>query len=408
MKITAVEVAVFSAGDALAHVRTRWAELVRRHNPRRIAVPPDEMAVLRITTDDGAEGCCIDILRRGRPDAVEALLHPLLEGEDPLLRERLWLRMADAGVPMAVLSLADVALWDLAGRVAGLPVWVLAGGCRRRVKVYATPHPDFGSPADYAEHALACKRRGYHGYKIHGCLSWDPLADEPVEPWTRSFPEQDLEICRAVRRAVGDGFPLMLDPAYVYDMDESLAVGRELEKLGFAWFESPMPERPDTMDSYVTLCRELAIPVVAPECLPGSYVQRAEWLRHGACDINRIDPHYGGITACLKAAAMCQAHGVRLELHSTASNQHNLQVLGATDEGTCTYLEDYDLDPEGGLAYVGANFMVPDGAGRRYPFLRSPPAVIDAGGCAVLPDEPGLAMLPDWDYIAANRKQVRA
>jgi hypothetical protein len=66
-----------------------------------------------------------------------------------------------------------------------------------------------------------------------------------------------------------------------------------------------------------------------------------------AGDISRIDHYFGGLTSCLKAAALCESHGTRLELHSTATNGYNLQVLGATCEHACTFLETYDLDPEG-------------------------------------------------------------
>jgi L-alanine-DL-glutamate epimerase-like enolase superfamily enzyme len=179
----------------------------------------------------------------------------VLLGEDALYREWLWLRMREAKTPWRVLSAADIALWDLAGKVAGLPAWQLAGGCRDKAKVYVATHPEFGTPDDYAAHALACKRRGYRGYKVHGYMGYDPVKKESIPLFSKAFPEQDIEICRAIRAAVGDEFPLMHDPAGMYDLDQSLWVGRELEKLNFEFFESPMPEKREWIEAYATRFR---------------------------------------------------------------------------------------------------------------------------------------------------------
>ena len=320
MVVVDIEVVCFDSGDPLGHLDTRWSELVRSNNPTRIALPKRELMAVRLITDEGTEGTVVANTRRHGRDEVEAELRRALIGEDPLLRESLWQKMYAGGTPRLILSTADIALWDLAGRLADMPCWQLAGGCRTRAKCYVTPHPDFGTPQDYAEHAVACKARGYGGYKIHGYLTMDPGTWEPVKPWSRSFPDADLEICRAVREAVGDDWPLMLDPAYIYSFEESVRVARELEELGFEWFESPMWEGDEWMERYVELRKQVDITIVCPETNPGYHFARARWIAAGACDISRIDHYFGGITSCLKAAALCESHGMRLELHSSATN----------------------------------------------------------------------------------------
>jgi L-alanine-DL-glutamate epimerase-like enolase superfamily enzyme len=376
-----------------------------RRQKLRGALEPksDKPVALRLATNEGAEGCAVVAMPNTSPEAAQKQLCDLLLGEDPLFRGALWLRMYQAGADLRTLSAADLALWDLAGKLARMPAWQMAGGCRDKVKVYVASHPDFGTPEDYAEHALACKLRGYHGYKVHGYLGWDPVRCERIPLFSRAFPEQDLDICRAIRNAVGNEFPLFHDPSGVYNLEQSLVVGHELEDLGFEWFETPMPEKPELRDAYVELCDKLTIPVCGPELLDGAHFSRADWMASGACDINRIDPHYGGLSTCLKTAALCEAHGKRLELHSTASNQYGLQLLGATSQETCCYLEEYDLDPESGVSFVGANYMVRDGISFRYPFLIGSPPIIDHRGMAPIPFQPGMGMDPDWAYIYAHR-----
>ena len=402
MEITDIEVICFDSGDPLRHLKTRWADLVRKNNPTRIALPKRELMAIRIITDEGPEGMVVANTRKHLLAEVEGQLRKALIGEDPLLREAIWQKMYAIETPRLILSAADIGLWDLAGRLADMPCWQLAGGCRTRAKCYVTPHPDFGTPDDYAEHAVACKARGYGGYKIHGYLTMDPKTWEPVKPWSRSFPDADLDICRAVREAVGDDWLLMLDPAYIYSFEDSVRVAHELEKLGFGWFESPMWEDDEWMDRYVELRKQVDITIVAPETNPGYHFARARWIEAGASDISRIDHYFGGITSCLKTAALCEAHNMRLELHSTATNGYNLQVLGATTEKFCTFLETYDLDPEGGENFVGSSYLIGRRGKKRPPWIAGQVPKIDADGYADIPTEPGAGITIDWDYVRAN------
>ena len=109
-------------------------------------------------------------------------------------------------------------------------------------------------------------------------------------------------------------------------MEEAIKVGRELEKLDFYWYEHPMPEY--RVESYVRLSRELSIPILSPEIVAGGVFSRAEWILRGAGDMSRIDVVRGGITGARKTAIVCEAYGLRCEMHMAGWG--NLQVCGAT------------------------------------------------------------------------------
>jgi L-alanine-DL-glutamate epimerase-like enolase superfamily enzyme len=251
--------------------------------------------VTRILTDDGAEGFYFGGGAHGdqeglKPDDRDLLLgrlRPLLLGQDPFDRELIWKWLWVANIPEHVGSVVDMALWDLAGRVTGLPVYKLLGGARDRVKAYASTYPNLGSPDVYAEHALACKREGFRAYKVHPHYFWDPVTHQAT-PGRPSNVDYDIATCKAVREAVGNDMVLMYDPWGTYhSLEEALKVGRELERLNFYWYEHPMPEY--RVESYVRLCRELSIPICSPEIAAGGVFTRAEWILRGASDMSRVD-----------------------------------------------------------------------------------------------------------------------
>ena len=359
-------------------------------------VPKKEIrqTVTRVACDDGAEGYCLGGQYHGEHDGVDvvneaAITHrikPMLIGCDPLDREKFWHWMWAAKMPEHALSAVDVALWDLAARAAGLPLYKYLGGCRDRVIAYGSTYPNMGQPRDYADHALECKKLGYPAYKIHPYYYWDPGTGNPV-PGRPSHVKWDLEVCHLVREAVGDEMVLMYDPWGTYHtISDALRVGRELEKLGFYWYEHPMPEY--RVENYVTLSRELTIPICSPEIIEGSLYTRADWIRRGASDISRIDTIRGGITGAMKMAAICEAYGVRCELHM--SGLANLQVLGATSEDVCEYYER-------GLLAPGVDYdAVPE-------YLEDASDPLESDGTVALPSRPGLGHTFRWDYINEHR-----
>jgi len=385
MKITDVEVISF--------------EVPRRvfRNRQVLEEVPSVQTLFKIVTDSGAEGCYLGGHGHGDqdglpPDQRRALIgraKNLLIGQDPFDRERFWHWMWVSKTPENLLSVIDMALWDLQARLFDVPVYKLLGGCRDKVKAYASTYPNMGTPEEYAEHALACKQRGYTAYKIHPYYFADPVTFDPV-PGRPSHIEMDIVACRAVREAVGDDMVLMFDPWGTYcTYEEAYKVGRALEELDFTWYEHPMPEY--RVHSYEKLARELDIPILSPEIAAGSLYTRADWILRDASDMSRIDVLRGGITGVKKLTAICEAYGVRCEIHMSGFG--NLQILGATSEDTCEYYER-------GLEAPGMDYDAPP------PYLLALCDPMDDNGYVHVPQEPGMGYQINWDYIEDHRVAV--
>ena len=340
--------------------------------------------LVTIMTDRGAEGYSFG----GNKGVLEHIVKPALVGEDPLYRERIWQRLRQwqrlhqGTLSDHVLAVVDMALWDLAGRYLDQPVYKLLGGYRDEVPAYASTmcgdelEGGLNTPEAYADFAERCKKQGYKAFKLH---TWMP----PI-PWAPD-PKMDVAACRAVRERVGDGMALMVDLFHDYSREEALCIGRQLEKLDFHWIEEPMDEH--SISSYVWLSQQLEIPVVGPETAEGKAQTRAEWIVRGASDISRggvLD--VGGITPLMKTVHLCEAFGVRCEVHGGGAG--NLHVLGAMGIPGEYY--------ERGLLHPFIDYEQPD------PWLKEIIDPVDSEGLVHIPQKPGLGMEIDFDYIKDN------
>ena len=370
--------------------------VTRRQRRHGIALPETRalQTLTKIVTDEGAEGYYFGGRGHGDQDGMsadqrgvlEGRIKSLLVGQDPFDRERFWHWMWVANIEENLLSVVDMTLWDLQARAFGVPVHKLLGGCRDRVKAYASTFPNMGTPEEYGAHAAECRAEGYTHYKIHPYYFWDPVKKQP-DPGRPSHTDQDIEVCRAVRDRVGDDMVLSFDPWGTYrTYEEALRVGRELEKLNFYWYEHPMPEY--RVSTYEKLCRELEIPILSPEIAAGSIYTRADWILRGASDMSRIDVLRGGITGVKKMASVCEAYGMKCEIHM--SGFANLQMLGATSEDTCEYYER-------GLVAPGVDYDTPQ------PYLEAICDPMDSEGYVQVPQDPGMGYKIKWDYIEENK-----
>ncbi len=276
-----------------------------------------KMGLLTIATDEGVEGhAMLGSAGAGAehdgPSLIERL-KPRLVGQDPLQREALWQAsmLAVRGTTFRAIGAVDVALWDLAGKIAGLPVYKLLGGYRTEVPAYASS-PAHPTPEAYAEEAIGFKERGWTAYKIH--------------PPTR--PDVDIKVCAAVREAVGDEYVLMLDSTWSYDYPEALRVGRAIEEMGYYWYEDPLAD--DDLYSYVKLKAKLDIPIMATEHSPGGFGAYGPWITERATDYLRGDVAVkGGITAVIKAAHLAEAFHMNYEIHHGGNSLNNVANLHA-------------------------------------------------------------------------------
>ena len=339
--------------------------------------------LLTIVTDEGAEGYSFG----ASPAVVEGVVKPALLGEDPMYREKLWQLLrtwqrSHREFTDRQLGSIDLALWDLAGRYLGQPVYKLLGGFRDKVLAYASTMcgdempGGLSTPEEYGAFADWCMKRGYKAFKLH---TWMPPIDWAPDP------RMDVKACAAVREAVGDGVPLMLDCYHDYSREQALYIGRELEKLNYHWFEEPMDEH--STSSYVWLAEQLDIAVIGPESAEGKIQTRAEWIVRGASDISRGGVgDIGGITPMMKVAHLAEAFGVAMEVHGGGAG--NLDVLGAMGIPGEFY--------ERGLLHPFTDHEA------REPWLKTRADDLDDEGYVHLPQAPGLAQDINFEYIEAN------
>jgi L-alanine-DL-glutamate epimerase-like enolase superfamily enzyme len=310
MKITDVTITLFA-----------WDDLPSRQFGKHTGKMPGgrvEMGLVTISTDDGVEGqAFLGSSNRGANfDAASLIrfLKPLVMGQNPFDRERLYHEMwaRNRNTTLRCIGAVDIALWDIAGKVAGLPIHRMLGSYRESIAAYASSAV-LPSKEAYAEEALRIRDSGLQAYKMHPPTLW----------------QQDIEICRHVRKAVGDDYRLMLDSTWSYNYIEALRVGRALEELNFYWYEDPLDA--DDITNYVKLRQKLHIPIMATEYSPGGFQAYAPWITMQATDFLRGDVAVkGGISALIKIAHLAEAFHMPLEVHhggNSLNNVANLHVI---------------------------------------------------------------------------------
>ncbi len=276
------------------------------------AVFPERNSYLvRIETEDGLVGWGEGgQYGPGEPVAacVDHVLAPRLIGRDPTEPVRIWEELyafsrdfGQRGTYIEAISAIDIALWDLAGQAAGLPVWKMLGGrFRDRVTAYATgcyyPENFRDAPAmlnalEQEVSAYADSGFGFLKVKI-GLLSL----------------EQDLERLRLIRETVGPGIGLMVDANHAYNAGTAVRMGRMMEPYDVRFFEEPVP--PEDRDGYRKVRAENPIPVAGGECDFTRYGFR-DLIAGGCVDIVQPDiSACGGFTAFTHVLTLANTYGV--------------------------------------------------------------------------------------------------
>ena len=293
-------------------------------------------------------------------------------GQDPLDRERLYQAMWKRNRIVTIRSIGavDIALYDIAAKAAELPLYKLLGGFRRSIPAYASSAV-LPSRQAYVDQAVQYKEDGWAAYKIHPPAVW----------------REDIEVCRAVRQAVGDDYDIMLDSTWSYTYDHAIKVGRAIEELNFFWYEDPLAE--DDLMGCIKLREKLSIPLMATEYSPGGFTNYVPWILNKATDYLRGDVAVkGGITALLKTAHLAEAFGMNYEVHhggNSLNNYANLHVILAIKN--TTYFE--VLLPSEAQKYGIIDDLQPD-----------------ADGMIHAPSEPGLGAKIDFELIKAKTVEV--
>ena len=283
------------------------------------------LVVARVHTDAGLVGLGYTLaFGGGGVESIHAYLErrlgPLLVGEDPLLVERLWQKMYRAdrgikrqGVAAYALSALDIALWDLAGKAAGLPLFRLWGGVTDRVAAYGSG----GWPGYSVDDLVAEAQR----YAARGCRFYKMKVHDPD-------PRENARRVAAVRDAVGDGVRLMVDVNQKLDVAGNIVLARALEPFDLVWYEEPVLA--DDLAACAEVAHAIRIPVATGENNYTRYEFRdlierraARYLMPDVCRAN-------GFSETLRIGRLAQAHsGFKVSPHVV--HELSLHVACALD-----------------------------------------------------------------------------
>jgi L-alanine-DL-glutamate epimerase-like enolase superfamily enzyme len=338
-----------------------------------------ELGVLRIITDEGVEGnAFLANSSRGTRIYFEGLMNeakPELVGRNAEDREWIWNRLWRMSEHMVIRSPAiaavDVALWDLSGKIAGMPIYHMMGAQRHKAPIYASSAV-FDNAEAYVDEVLSFKERGINAYKLH------------VGGKT---PKATIAACHATRQAVGEDYALMLDCSRLYTFPEALQIGRALDELGFHWYEDPM--RAYYMQHMAELTRRLDTPIAISDANEFRFQEAASYLAYGVGDILRSDCWKDGITGVKKLAVMCEGFGKNCEVHTSTTATGNVAALQIVlSIKNCDYYE-----------YLLQGAPV-------YKFGINEELKVDNEGFAHAPSGPGLGVTLDWDLLDKLKLEV--
>ncbi|NIM07441.1 MAG: mandelate racemase [Armatimonadetes bacterium] len=289
--------------------------------------------LLEVRTDDEITGLF---------GPVDAPLVSILRGEirgfvlglDPLEIEKIrdallrWNRHSHTGYFMMAMSALDCALWDLKGKVAGVPVYHLLSEHRREtVPAYASMLGFSVEPEAVEKRAREYQALGYTAQKWF--FRWGPVHGEEGIA-------KNVEMVRALRQALGEDAPFMLDAFHSWDVPYAVEVGRRIAPFRPAWLEEPVSS--DDIRGLREIREKTGIPIAVGEHTYNHWQVEA-LLEAGAADIIQTDPDWcGGITGLLKIAEICAARNAPLFPHGHSLHPA-LHVAAALPESVLPQVE---------------------------------------------------------------------
>jgi L-alanine-DL-glutamate epimerase-like enolase superfamily enzyme len=279
--------------------------------------PAQNSAWVRIRCDDGVAGIGEASPMLGGLASLGIIardIAPALIGHDPLDHAVLLdtalhrlVKLGPEGALTGALAALDIALWDIKGKLFNQPIYKLLGGAwRTKLPFYASIGGNGERSVDEVLRVVETR-----------------LNDQPAAVKIRFDADRtqadvdipgDIAKAKAVRKLVGDGFPLAFDANNGYSVGGAIRVGRALEELGYWWFEEPVQHY--HVKAMGEVAQRLDITVSAGEqtyTLAGLADLIAAGVRMVQPDIVKM----GGITGLTRCLALCQAHGVELVPHQT-------------------------------------------------------------------------------------------
>jgi predicted outer membrane repeat protein len=350
--------------------------------------PSQRSAFVRIHTDAGLIGLGEASPMQGGRASLGMIVHdiaPMLVGRDPLdhavvLDQALHtlVKLGPEGALTGALAALDIALWDLKGKLTGLPIYKLIGGAwKTALPFYASIGGNGNRDVDGVLRVVEARLRDRPAaIKIRFDNNRTTL-DADIAG--------DIAKARAVRRLVGDSLPLAFDANNCYTSGGAIRVGRALEDLGFWWFEEPVQHY--HLRALGEVARALDITVSAGE-QTYTLAALADLIEAGVRMVQPDIVKMGGVTGLLRCAALAHAHGVELVPHQTQpmiGHMANLHVVASLLQAT-----------------KPAEWNDP--SSRTHAVFENPPLPVE--GLFHLPAGPGLGLVVNEAALAERRVEV--
>jgi L-alanine-DL-glutamate epimerase-like enolase superfamily enzyme len=318
--------------------------------------------LLTLRTDDGltGEGMAFT-LNADRIRAFDETVRgfaPYVIGQDPRNVEKVFADVWTAlnptghkGITIGALSAIDVALWDIVGKAANMPLAKLFGGMRDRVDTYASSGLWLSdSIEDLVDEAQRFLNYGFWGMKIR--VGSD-------------YPETDVERVRAVREAVGPEIDLYVDINQALSPKQAIRLGRKLEQFNLVWIEEPVAYT--DLAGHAMVRKALDTPIASGETEYTRFGMQA-YLDAGAVDVLMPDlQRMGGFTEFRKASALASTRNVNISTH--IFTEYSLSLAGSLPN--CVSVEHMDwFQPlfNEGLEFDGGQLVIPDRPGTGFTF----------------------------------------
>jgi L-alanine-DL-glutamate epimerase-like enolase superfamily enzyme len=279
--------------------------------------------VLRIRTDAGITGWAHSTFgtagsgSRAVQTILEEQVKPLLIGKDPSfprrIRADLWKALEYEGVgglAQFAIAAADIAIWDILGKAAGLPIYKMLGAYRERIPVYSMCGWYYDADDDlskFKRQIVTAMEQGYHAVKIKV---------------GRQSLEDDVRRIRLAMDITGKGKRVMVDANQAFNRNEALRRGRVYQEMGCFWYEEPLP--PQDMEGFALLTEQLDMRIATGENLNTKYAFHDLIARHGADVVQPDNRRAGGVSEWMEIAAIADAAGLELASHGGGAPVLNL------------------------------------------------------------------------------------
>jgi galactonate dehydratase len=332
---------------------------------------------VRIHTDEGLVGLGETY---PHPEVEQAVIHrslaPVLLGRNPLSIDRLWVDMFQAisysgwaGAEMRAISAIDIALWDLAGKAAGVPIYQLLGGASRAcIRTYNTCYDHIDFLTESVRLARELLDSGIRAMKI---WPFDGIAHETAGQYiTADQIRRGIEPLRLIREEFGDSMDVALEFHGYWNLPCAIRIADAVKQYSPMWLEEMLPQ--DNLAAYKELAAATSLPLCLSERLMTRYAYRELFENRAARFVMPDVCWCGGISEAKKIASMAETYYLPVAPHNCggpvlhfasahlAANLTNLNILESVRRH---YSDEYLGVVTGALTPVNGEFPLPPGPG---------------------------------------------